>query len=62
MGAAPQKGEESTKGWGCTRGGCERESKLKWQREGSSRRVKTKKPRELEDPEGGSPSAYDSMG
>ena len=21
MGAAPQKGEEGTKGWGCTRGG-----------------------------------------
>ena len=33
--------------------------RAKRQREGSSRRVKTKKPRE--DPEGGSPSAYDSM-
>ena len=50
-------GEEGTEGWGCTRG--DGEGMEKRQREGSSRRAETKKTRE--DPEGGSPSAVDSM-
>ena len=62
MGIAPHEGdgtgEEGTEGCGCTRGGAG-EGREKRQREGSSRRVKTKKPRE--DHEGGSPSAFDSM-
>ena len=55
-GGGDGSGEEGTKWWGCTRGGLgelEGGERGKRQREGSSRRAKTKMPRE--DPEGGNP-------
>ena len=57
-GGSTTEGGGGHEGVGMHQGGDEG-GRAKRQREGSSRRVKTKKPRE--DPEGGSPSAFDSM-
>ena len=62
IGVAPQEGvgveegTKGTKGWGCTRRGLPGGGRGKRQREGSSRRAKTKKPRD--DPEGGQSKCF----